>query len=159
MNTPVRVYAMDSSSDTVLCSRSIHRVVATPTAFAVRILHLLPALLLLCATAIGQTASWTFGTTGSPTLAGTSSITGVTANNAAYGPMNTNNGYAVGPAGGTDLAISSRGFNVNNADVDRYFEVSVTVAACKTLTLTQLSFDNQRGSDGPPPNGGAFVGG
>jgi peroxiredoxin len=99
----------------------------------------------------GQTATWTFGTLPGGSLAGSSTISGVTANNAAYGPNNTNTGFLQGcPASATNAGISSRGFNVVSADVDRYLEFSVTVAACKTLTLTQMAFDALRGSSGPP---------
>ena len=82
-------------------------------------------------------------------LTGTSSQPGATANNATYG---AGLGIKTFYAGNPGDAIAGDGFasgtplNIANND---YFGFSFTVAACSTVTLTNVSFDARRSGTGP----------
>ncbi|MFD2936015.1 endonuclease/exonuclease/phosphatase family protein [Spirosoma flavum] len=90
-------------------------------------------------------ASWNFeGSPGSLTAAVASNIT---AGNAAFGTAVTSTTYVAGNGGGR--AYTGTGWNVPSLNADKYIQVNLSPAASYTMSIAQLTFDEQRSGTGP----------
>ena len=90
-------------------------------------------------------AQWNFDAS---TPVPTAVATNVSATNATIGSGVTGPTYPAGNPG-TGKAFSGTGWNVPALDLTKYVEVSLSPAASYTMSLAQLSFDEQRSGTGP----------
>ncbi len=89
-------------------------------------------------------AQWNFETS---TPAPSTAASNITAQNAAFGSAVTSVTYVAGNGGGR--AYTGTGWNVAAVDPNKYMQVSLSPASSYTMSLAQLTFDEQRSGTGP----------